>query len=49
MNPDAANDRPKEILVFHDTAGISDYGPVELRRPYIQVKILPIIYLYRVS
>uniref|UniRef100_A0A914CFH0 NF-kappa-B inhibitor-interacting Ras-like protein n=2 Tax=Acrobeloides nanus TaxID=290746 RepID=A0A914CFH0_9BILA len=37
VNPDAANDRPKEILVFHDTAGISDYGPVELRRPYIQV------------
>ncbi|KAK0429467.1 hypothetical protein QR680_011395 [Steinernema hermaphroditum] len=30
-------DRPKEVIVFHDTAGISDYGPVELRRPYIQV------------
>lgn len=30
-------DRPKEIMVFHDTAGVSDYGPVELRRPYIQV------------
>uniref|UniRef100_A0A1I7Z9Q6 GTP-binding protein Rhes n=1 Tax=Steinernema glaseri TaxID=37863 RepID=A0A1I7Z9Q6_9BILA len=30
-------DRAKEVVVFHDTAGISDYGPVELRRPYIQV------------
>uniref|UniRef100_F1LBB6 NF-kappa-B inhibitor-interacting Ras-like protein n=2 Tax=Ascaris suum TaxID=6253 RepID=F1LBB6_ASCSU len=30
-------DRPKEIMVFHDTAGLSEYGPVELRRPYIQV------------
>ncbi|TKR92206.1 hypothetical protein L596_006904 [Steinernema carpocapsae] len=30
-------DRPKEVIVFHDTAGISDYGPIELRRPYIQV------------
>ncbi|VDK23789.1 unnamed protein product [Anisakis simplex] len=30
-------DRPKEIMVFHDTAGLNEYGPVELRRPYIQV------------
>ncbi|CAJ0956788.1 unnamed protein product, partial [Mesorhabditis belari] len=30
-------DRPREILVFHDTAGIPEYGPIELRRPYIQV------------
>ncbi|VDM50440.1 unnamed protein product [Toxocara canis] len=30
-------DRPKEIMVFHDTAGLSERGPVELRRPYIQV------------
>ncbi|VDM97948.1 unnamed protein product [Thelazia callipaeda] len=30
-------DRPKEIMVFHDTAGINDSGPIELKRPYIQV------------
>ncbi|MFH4977035.1 hypothetical protein AB6A40_003744 [Gnathostoma spinigerum] len=30
-------DRPKEIMIFHDTAGISNYGPIELKRPYIQV------------
>uniref|UniRef100_A0A0N5AN39 NF-kappa-B inhibitor-interacting Ras-like protein n=1 Tax=Syphacia muris TaxID=451379 RepID=A0A0N5AN39_9BILA len=30
-------DRPKEIIVFHDTAGINDYGPIELKKPYIQV------------
>ncbi|VDD91218.1 unnamed protein product [Enterobius vermicularis] len=30
-------DRPKEIMVFHDTGGISDYGPIELKKPYIQV------------
>ncbi|CAJ0568083.1 unnamed protein product, partial [Mesorhabditis spiculigera] len=30
-------DRPREILVFHDTAGIPEYGPIELRRPYVQV------------
>uniref|UniRef100_A0A9J2Q393 Uncharacterized protein n=1 Tax=Ascaris lumbricoides TaxID=6252 RepID=A0A9J2Q393_ASCLU len=32
-------DRPKEIMVFHDTAGLSEYGPVELRRPYIQAMV----------
>uniref|UniRef100_A0A914WS55 NF-kappa-B inhibitor-interacting Ras-like protein 1 n=1 Tax=Plectus sambesii TaxID=2011161 RepID=A0A914WS55_9BILA len=32
-----AGERPKELIVFHDTAGISDQGPAELRRPYIQV------------
>lgn len=32
-------DRPKEIMVFHDTAGLSEYGPVELRRPYIQASL----------
>lgn len=30
-------DRPKEIMVFHDTGGIADYGPIELKKPYIQV------------
>uniref|UniRef100_A0A915PJB9 NF-kappa-B inhibitor-interacting Ras-like protein n=1 Tax=Setaria digitata TaxID=48799 RepID=A0A915PJB9_9BILA len=30
-------DRPKEIMVFHDTAGISASGPIELKRSYIQV------------
>ncbi|VDN58098.1 unnamed protein product [Dracunculus medinensis] len=27
----------KEIVVFHDTAGISDCGAAELKKPYIQV------------
>ncbi|VDK81878.1 unnamed protein product [Litomosoides sigmodontis] len=31
------NDRPKEIMVFHDTAGINASGPIDLKRPYIQV------------
>uniref|UniRef100_A0A8R1XV11 NF-kappa-B inhibitor-interacting Ras-like protein n=1 Tax=Onchocerca volvulus TaxID=6282 RepID=A0A8R1XV11_ONCVO len=30
-------DRPKEIMVFHDTAGISESGPIDLKRSYIQV------------
>ncbi|CAJ0595162.1 unnamed protein product [Cylicocyclus nassatus] len=30
-------DRPREVLIFHDTGGISDTGPVELKRPYLQV------------
>lgn len=30
-------DRPREILIFHDTAGIPEYGPIELKRAYIQV------------
>ncbi|KAL3997476.1 Miro-like family protein [Acanthocheilonema viteae] len=30
-------DRPKEIMVFHDTAGISESGPIELKRSYVQV------------
>uniref|UniRef100_A0A915D1I7 Small ribosomal subunit protein mS39 n=1 Tax=Ditylenchus dipsaci TaxID=166011 RepID=A0A915D1I7_9BILA len=28
---DSANERPKEILIFHDTAGVSDFGPFELK------------------
>ncbi|KAH7727641.1 Protein F52A8.6 c [Aphelenchoides avenae] len=32
-----ANDKPKEVVVFHDTAGLVDYGPIELKRPYIQI------------
>jgi NF-kappa-B inhibitor-interacting Ras-like protein len=31
------HDRPKEVLIFHDTAGIEEYGPIELKKPYIQV------------
>ncbi|KAM3721685.1 NF-kappa-B inhibitor-interacting Ras-like protein [Dirofilaria immitis] len=30
-------DRPKEIMVFHDTAGISESGPIDLKRSYVQV------------
>ncbi|KAK6105303.1 Miro-like family protein [Brugia pahangi] len=30
-------DRSKEIMVFHDTAGISESGPIDLKRSYIQV------------
>lgn len=30
-------DRPREILIFHDTGGIPDYGPVELKKAYLQV------------
>lgn len=37
-------DRPKEIMVFHDTGGISDYGPIELKKPYIQVLILLVFF-----
>ena len=34
---DSQDPRPKEILIFYDTTGISDYGSPELRRPYLQV------------
>ncbi|XGW24939.1 hypothetical protein V3C99_006411 [Haemonchus contortus] len=30
-------DRPREILIFHDTGGLADHGPAELKRPYLQV------------
>lgn len=30
-------DRPREILIFHDTGGLADNGPAELKRPYLQV------------
>ncbi|ETN76066.1 Miro-like protein [Necator americanus] len=30
-------DRPREILIFHDTGGLADGGPPELKRPYLQV------------
>ncbi|KAL6732384.1 hypothetical protein Aduo_003148 [Ancylostoma duodenale] len=30
-------DRPREILIFHDTGGLADSGPAELKRPYLQV------------
>ncbi|GMT29163.1 hypothetical protein PFISCL1PPCAC_20460 [Pristionchus fissidentatus] len=30
-------DKPREILIFHDTAGLLDHGPIELKRPYLQV------------
>ncbi|CAI4227590.1 unnamed protein product [Auanema sp. JU1783] len=30
-------DRPRENLVFHDTGGIADYGPAELKKAYLQV------------
>ncbi|GMR54339.1 hypothetical protein PMAYCL1PPCAC_24534 [Pristionchus mayeri] len=30
-------DKPREILIFHDTAGIPENGPVELKRAYLQV------------
>jgi NF-kappa-B inhibitor-interacting Ras-like protein len=29
--------RPKEVIIFHDTAGINDFGGNEIRRPYLQV------------
>uniref|UniRef100_A0A7E4VNU0 G domain-containing protein n=1 Tax=Panagrellus redivivus TaxID=6233 RepID=A0A7E4VNU0_PANRE len=28
---------PKETLIFHDTAGLGDYGAAEVKRPYLQV------------
>jgi NF-kappa-B inhibitor-interacting Ras-like protein len=31
------NDLPKEVIIFHDTAGIQDFGNTEIRRPYLQV------------
>lgn len=34
-------ERSKEIVVFHDTAGISDCGAAELKKPYIQVNMIP--------
>uniref|UniRef100_A0A0K0CTJ4 NF-kappa-B inhibitor-interacting Ras-like protein n=1 Tax=Angiostrongylus cantonensis TaxID=6313 RepID=A0A0K0CTJ4_ANGCA len=30
-------DRPREVLIFHDTGGVADHGPTELKRPYLQV------------
>ncbi|KJH46349.1 GTP-binding domain protein [Dictyocaulus viviparus] len=30
-------DRPREILIFHDTGGVPDNGPAELKKPYLQV------------
>uniref|UniRef100_A0A1I7WYF0 Olfactomedin-like domain-containing protein n=1 Tax=Heterorhabditis bacteriophora TaxID=37862 RepID=A0A1I7WYF0_HETBA len=30
-------DRPREILIFHDTGGVPDYGSVELKKQYLQV------------
>ena len=36
---DQGGEKQKELVVFHDTAGISNSdGPIELRRPYVQVK-----------
>lgn len=32
-----ADDRPKELIVFYDTAGFFDFGPLELKKSYIQV------------
>ncbi|ULU11599.1 hypothetical protein L3Y34_015195 [Caenorhabditis briggsae] len=29
-------DKAREILILHDTAGVSNYGPVELKKAYIQ-------------
>ncbi|VDM53531.1 unnamed protein product [Angiostrongylus costaricensis] len=29
-------DRPREVLIFHDTGGVADHGPTELKRPYLQ-------------
>ncbi|CAB3407165.1 unnamed protein product [Caenorhabditis bovis] len=29
-------DKAREILILHDTAGISNFGPVELKKAYIQ-------------
>ncbi|GMT01324.1 hypothetical protein PENTCL1PPCAC_23498 [Pristionchus entomophagus] len=30
-------DKPREILIFHDTAGLMGNAPAELKRPYLQV------------
>lgn len=38
-----ADDRPKELIFFYDTAGVMDFGPLELKKPYIQVLFLNII------
>ncbi|VDM81804.1 unnamed protein product [Strongylus vulgaris] len=32
-------DRPREVLIFHDTGGVPDNGPAELKRPYLQVSL----------
>ncbi|EGT45402.1 hypothetical protein CAEBREN_06005 [Caenorhabditis brenneri] len=29
-------DKAREILILHDTAGVSNYGPVELKKAYVQ-------------
>ena len=34
---DPHDSRPKEVIIFHDTAGINDFGGGEIRRPYLQV------------
>lgn len=31
-----SSDRPREIVIFHDTAGFSK-GPIEIKRPYLTV------------
>lgn len=31
-----SSDRPREIVIFHDTAGYPR-GPIEIRRPYLTV------------
>ncbi|KAE9552138.1 hypothetical protein FO519_004642 [Halicephalobus sp. NKZ332] len=34
---DSQDPRPKEVVIFYDTGGISDYGNPELKKPYLQV------------
>ncbi|EFO85361.1 hypothetical protein CRE_24169 [Caenorhabditis remanei] len=29
-------DKAREILILHDTAGVSNYGPIELKKAYVQ-------------
>lgn len=29
-------DKAREILILHDTAGVTNFGPVELKKAYVQ-------------